>query len=114
MYQIWDLSTPEVKQYQPGNYASVAELVVTEVASELVPEDPANPVRFLNISLPSDNTNYVYCVIGDNATVARASFILKPTQQNYNFQINGQSVGAICETGKTVAVNVQIANGVKL
>jgi hypothetical protein len=31
-------------------------------------------------------------------------------QNEYNLQINGQEIMAICETGKTLDVNVQIAN----
>jgi hypothetical protein len=103
----------------PGEFNSVTTVTVPadEGGIELVPLDAANTVRFVNLSVaPTADTNgdpiSIYIGVGIVPTTALYSLEMLSGQNEYNLQINDQKIMAVCETGKTLAVNVQIANAI--
>ncbi|MBG0746636.1 MAG: hypothetical protein I4E98_08585 [Planktothrix agardhii KL2] len=103
----------------PGEFNSVTTVTVPadEGGIELVPLDAVNTVRFVNLSVaPTADSNgdpiSIYIGTGIVPTPTLYSNEMLSGQNEYNLQINGQKIMAICETGKTLAVNVQIANAI--
>lgn len=106
----------------PGEYGATTTVTVpaatVEIPStEIIPADAVNTVRFANLSLENKADSNgdpisVYIGIGFLPTALLYSFEMLSGQQEYAMQINGQQIEAICETGQTIKINVQIANAV--
>ncbi|MGL4498583.1 MAG: hypothetical protein ACRC78_12640 [Planktothrix sp.] len=103
----------------PGEFGAAATVVVpAELGGiALIPADTTNTVRFVNLSAAptadaDGNPISIYVGVGIVPTAALYSFEMLSGQNEYNLQVNGQLVTAICEAGKTLSVNVQIANAV--
>ncbi|WRH66942.1 MAG: hypothetical protein RSE13_26285 [Planktothrix sp. GU0601_MAG3] len=106
----------------PGDYGAVSTITIpaatVEIPSteiEIIPADAQNTVRFANLSIENKVDSNgdpisIYVGIGFSPTPLLYSFEMLSGQQQYVMQINGQQIKAICETGQTVKINVQIAN----
>jgi len=119
MWTTFSKQSTAQKTLVPGEFGAVDRITVPATAGgiELVPIDATNTVRFLNLSVaPTADSNgdpiSIYIGVGMIPTTTLYSFEMLSGQNEYNLQINGQKIMAICETGKTLAVNVQIANAI--
>jgi hypothetical protein len=117
MWTTFSKQSTAQKTLVPGEFGAVDRITVPATAGgiELVPIDATNTVRFLNLSVaPTADSNgdpiSIYIGVGMIPTTTLYSFEMLSGQNEYNLQINGQKIMAICETGKTLDVNVQIAN----
>jgi hypothetical protein len=121
---MWTTFSPAVPQSQktlvPGDYSiPTAPITITDAALgvEIVASDNINTVRFLNISLEAKaktngNPITVYIGIGFVPTATLHSFQFLSGQQESAFQVGGQQIKAVAETGESIDVNIQIANAV--
>ncbi|CAD5950125.1 hypothetical protein NO976_02563 [Planktothrix agardhii] len=117
MWTTFSKQSTAQKTLVPGEFGAVDKITVPATAGgiELVPINATNTVRFLNLSVaPTADSNgdpiSIYIGVGMIPTTTLYSFEMLSGQNEYNLQINGQKIMAICETGKTLDVNVQIAN----
>ncbi len=100
----------------PGEYGTVASVAVNSTVGgiELIAEDTTDAKqRFINIGCPA-NSPLVYCSVGGTPTTTSYSFILERGAQRLNLAIGPQQIKAICASGETVDINVQIAAAVEL
>jgi hypothetical protein len=105
------------KTLVPGAFGTATTITIPNTIEgiEIIPEDSTNTVRFANLSVENKaDTNgdpiSIYIGIGFLPTALLYSFEMLSGQQEYAMQINGQQVEAICETGQTIKINIQIAN----
>ncbi|HEY9864027.1 MAG TPA: hypothetical protein V6D21_07595 [Candidatus Obscuribacterales bacterium] len=105
------------KTLVPGEFGTTTTITIPNTIEgvEIIPEDTTNTVRFANLSLENKADSNgdpisVYVGIGFLPTPLLYSFEMLSGQQEYAMQINGQQIEAICETGQTIKINVQIAN----
>ncbi len=103
----------------PGEYGTVStiDIPATVGGIEIIPADASNGVRFANLSVePKADSNgdpiSIYIGIGFVPTANLYSFEMLSGQQEYAMQINGQQIKAICESGQTIKINVQIADAI--
>ncbi|MCG5058441.1 MAG: hypothetical protein KA714_10680 [Limnoraphis sp. WC205] len=107
---------PQVSAMVPGEYGTTATIAVNSTVGgiELVAEDTTNAKqRFINIGCPA-NSPLVYCSIGGAPTTTSYSFILERGAQRLSLAIGPQQIKAICASGETVDINVQVAQAVEL
>lgn len=107
---------PQVSAMVPGEYGTVASVAVSDTIGgiELIAEDATNAKqRFINIGCPADSP-LVFCSIGGTPTTTSYSFILERGAQRLNLAIGPQQIKAICATGESANINIQVAQAVEL
>lgn len=120
----WDILTSASivsgQQFVPDTYAAVTSSITvpnTAGGIVLVAADATNTTRFINVAvepkLASGSKILVYVGIGFTPTAALHSFIWTSGYQDNNLLINGQEIRALAQSGQTININVQVANGVK-
>ena len=107
------------KTLVPGTFSAPTTVTVPNAVGgiELVPEDLVNTTRYLNLSIENKaDTNgdpiSVYLGVGSVPTSTLYSVEMLSGQQEFALQITGQKITAICESGQTIKINVQLANAV--
>lgn len=107
------------KQLVPGTYDTVTTITIPNTTGgiEIIPANATENIRFINLSVESKpDTNgdpiSIYVGIGFVPTASLYSFEMLSGQQEYAMQINNQQINAICESGQTIKINVQIANAI--
>jgi hypothetical protein len=107
----------------PGEYGQTDTLTIpgitgvplTDTGIILVDTDIVDTVRFVNLSIENKadangNPISMYVGIGFTPTDTLYSFEWLSGDNIQGLQINGQEITAICESGQTLKINVQIAN----
>lgn len=108
------------KALVPGEFSAItAPKTITDAEGgiELVAADATNNVRFINLAVaPTADANgdpiSIYIGIGFIPTSVLYSFEILSGDNVHAMQINGQQIKAICEAGKTLEVNIQLALGI--
>lgn len=119
MWTTFSKQSTVQKTLVPGEFGEATTITIPNTIDgiEIIPEDTTNTVRFANLSIEDKADSNgdpisVYVGIGFVPTPILYSFEMLSGQQEYAMQINGQQIEAICETGQTIKINVQIANAV--
>jgi hypothetical protein len=119
MWSTFSKTSQSQKTLVPGEFGTVTIITIPDTIEgiEIIPVDTTNTVRFANLSLENKADSNVdpisvYVGIGFLPTSLLYSFEMLSGQQEYAMQINGQQIKAICETGQTIKINVQLANAV--
>ena len=104
---------------KPGNYGTVAtkEVVATVGGTELIAADNTKKLRFANISVESKlkaNGNPITVFVGVGVVPTADSYSYKWLAgfEASDFEINGQAVTALAESGETIDIQVQLADPV--
>ena len=106
---------PQVSAKVPGEYGTVSAVSVSDTVGgiELVAADGTNAAqRFINIGCPPDSP-IIYCSVGSDPTTTSYSFILERGAQRLNLAIGPQAIKAICASGQSASINIQIAPAVE-
>lgn len=112
-------STSPAATLKPGNYGAVTtkSVVATVGGTELIAADAAKKLRFANISVESKlkaNGNPITVFVGVGVVPTPDSYSYKWLAgfEAQDFEVNGQAITALSETGETIKIQVQLADPV--
>lgn len=103
----------------PGEFTTPLTITIPDTVGgiEIIPANATENVRFANLSLENKADNNgdpisIYVGIGFAPTPLLYSFELLSGHQQYAMPINGQQIKAICESGQSLKINIQLANAI--